>query len=295
MLSRIRTLLARTTPFHLRKLIPLQVSKHLYFQGKFKARFGGKKVLALKSNGHQIENEIYWRGFEKSHEGLSVQIWVEILREIKPKNVWDVGANSGTYGLLTKAILSDCNVSFFEPIPKAIEMIHQNLSLNEFEANVFQLALGDFDGMGKIYFPEGSDFETSVTVNCDLTPLHSKSTEMQIQVNRAETIIDTHKVERPNLIKLDVETFEPEVLMGFGRHFPDEGIFLIEILSDYNASKIQEYFPREKYTFFNINDQKNTFRKTEVLMKSDFYNYVVIPNCIDFDFDRLTSLKGYVN
>jgi FkbM family methyltransferase len=287
----IRKLLARITPFFLRKHIPLAIAKHLYFKGVFQARLFGKSVVTLSSNGHQIENEIYWKGFENSHEGLSTQIWAELVSRVKPKNVWDIGANSGTYGILVKSIFPECKVSFFEPIPKALEMIHDNLSLNNFEGNVFALALGDFDGTGSIYFPEGSDFETSVTVNQDKTPSYVKSTEMQIEVARAESIIDLFKLEPPNLIKLDVETFEVEVLEGFGRHFPADSIFLIEVLTEFNAIKLRRFFTEERYTFYNIDDREGTMRMTRTLEKSDFYNYLIFPNSLSLNLEKFLIEK----
>lgn len=85
-----------------------------------------------------------------------MQIFAEILEVIKPRVIWDIGANSGTYGILAKALAKEAEVYFFEPIPKAVEMINENLQINNFEADVFQLALGDYDGRGKYISPKES-------------------------------------------------------------------------------------------------------------------------------------------
>lgn len=273
----IRKTIARSTPYFIRKRIPIKISKHLYFSGQFKARLYGEKVATLISTGNQIENEIYWKGFESGHEGLSTQIWASIIVQTSPRIVWDIGANSGTYGILTKSIFPACEVSFFEPIPKAVKMIEQNLILNRIDASVFQFALGDYDGEGEIYFADGVDFAYSVTVNKDTTLNQTKSNTMQIKVARAESVIIDNRESLPDLIKLDVETYEPEVLQGFGSRFPHNSIFLIEVLTDTNANKLSQYFPSEKYDFYNINDATNTFRKTLELEKSDFCNCLVIP------------------
>jgi FkbM family methyltransferase len=273
----IRKFCARATPFFIRRRTPLWISKHFYFEGKFEARYNGKKILTLVSKGHQIENEIYWRGFEKCHEGLSTQIWINILKQLQPAHVWDVGANSGTYGILAKSILPTCTVTFFEPIPKAAEMIRENLHLNKFTGKVFELALGDFDGRGDIYFPKGADFATSVTVNQDTTGNPHESERMSIEVARAESIIKNYRAPIPQLIKLDVETFEPEVLAGLGEYFPRNSVFLIEILNSINAERLSHYFAGSEYDFYNIDDRNNSMRMTSELEKSDFYNYLVVP------------------
>jgi FkbM family methyltransferase len=287
MLPRVRKVIARVTPYFIRRKIPLKISKHLYFSGKFRARINGEKVVNLISTGNQIENEIYWKGFEGCHEGLSTQIWVSLIKQTKPKSIWDVGANSGTYGILAKSVFPECKVSFFEPIPKAVKMIQQNLFLNQMSADVFEIALGDYDGEGEIFFSEGTDFATSVTVNQNTTPDHSRSSRMLIQVSRADSILNEHDKQIPDLIKLDVETYEPEVLQGFGNLFPLNSIFLIEILSSSSAEKLTGFFPESRYDFFNIDDSKNSFRKTDKLEKSDFYNVLVVPKETEFDFDFL--------
>lgn len=292
MLQLTRKVIAKNTPYFVRKRIPLKISKHLYFRGSFRARLFGKKIVNLISTGNQIENEIFWKGFEGGHEGLSTQIWVSLIQQTKPKNVWDIGANSGTYGILAKSVYPACEVSFFEPIPKAVKMIEQNLNLNHMVADVFELALGDYDGEGDIFFAQGADFATSVTVNLNTTLDHSRSTPMRIKVSRAESILREYKKETPDLIKLDVETFEPEVLEGFGSLFPKDSLFLIEILSNSNAEKLAGFFPESRYNFFNIDDSKGTFRKILKLEKSDFYNILILPKAIDFQFDLLPSRQS---
>jgi FkbM family methyltransferase len=295
MLRSTRKMLARATPFCIRTLVPLKISKHLYFNGTFHARMYGRRIATLRSDGYQIENEIYWKGFEGCHEGLSTQIWVSLIKQVKPVDVWDIGANSGTYGILAKSIWPECSVSFFDPIPKAVEIINENLELNQFEANVFEVALGDFDGTGSIFFPAAKDFETSVTVNRDMTPSHIPTSEILIQVLRAETLIDSCGLRPPQLIKLDVETFEVEVIKGFGRHLPSYGIFLIEILSHQNASALHKYFQKENYSFYNIDDSAGTFRETDGLEKSDFYNYLIIPKTTLINFDDFKNSGVLVN
>jgi FkbM family methyltransferase len=274
----IRKLVARALPFQIRKRIPLRIARHLYFNGVFEARMKGKKLVKLLHAGHQIENEIYWRGFEGCHEKKSMQVFAGIVENLDPKVVWDIGANSGTYGVLAKALKPDSEVIFFEPIPKAAELVKANLELNQFDAKIFEIALGDFDGKGEIFFPKGHDFATSVTVNQDTVPKGIESDAMIIQVQRLETLIAKHGLDSPDLVKLDVETYEYEVLEGWGSNFPAEAIFLIEILREDLAQKIVKYFPQDEYEFWNIDDRKANIRKVARLGKSDFYNFLIVPN-----------------
>jgi len=273
----IRKLVAMALPYWIRKTIPLRISQHLYFNGVIEARFYGKKIVKLLHVGHQIENEIYWRGFEGCHEKKSMQVFASIVQNLAPKVVWGIGANSGTYGLLAKAINTDCNVVFFEPIPKAIEIIKANLRLNGFEEKVFEIAVGDFDGKGEIFFEKGHDFATSVTVNKNTVPDGSESDVMEIKVRRLDSLISEQSLSTPELVKLDVETYEYEVLKGWGAKFPTNAIFLVEILREDLAFKLEEFFPVDMYEFWNIDDRKESMSKMDRLGKSDFYNVLIIP------------------
>jgi FkbM family methyltransferase len=273
----IRSLLAKALPYWVRNKVPLKVSQHLYFNGVFVARLYGKKLVKLIHVGYQIENEIYWRGFEGCHEKKSMQIFASLVEKLNPTVVWDIGANSGTYGLLAKALEPQCEVIFFEPIPKAADLIRMNLKLNNFEGKMFEMALGDFDGEGEIFFEEGQDFATSVTVNKNTLPDGIKSDPMKIQVRRLDSLIVEEGLRAPNLVKLDVETYEYEVLTGLGSQFPEEAIFLIEILREDLALKLVEFFPESRYEYWNINDGVGSMRKVAKLGKSDFYNFLIIP------------------
>lgn len=276
-LSNVRSVIAKSTPYFIRRHVPLKVLQHLYFLGVISARLNGKPVVKLVNKGHQIENEIYWRGFDGCHEKKSMQIFAEILRVFEPKVVWDIGANSGTYGILAKALVKSADVYFFEPIPKAAEMIRENLVLNNFSAKVFELALGDYDGQGEIYFNKGTDFATSVTVNKNTLQQGQASDAMKISVRRADSLMKEFPLAIPTLVKLDVETYESEVMEGFAETQFGDCIFLIEILSDDLAQKLISFFPHLKYDFYNINDGDSSVRKTETLEKSDFYNYLICP------------------
>jgi FkbM family methyltransferase len=282
----LRKCLAKSFPFFLRKYIPRQILKHLYFSGVFEARLNGAKVTKLVHVGHQIENEIYWKGFEDSHEGQSLQLWTHLIKVYKPNVIWNIGANSGTYGLLAKAISPQSEIYFFEPIPSAVQLIHENLKVNRYEGKVFDFALGDYDGKGEIYLPSGNNFPTSVTVNKNTTKEGGGFDVIDIDVHRIDSLLAEEKLQLPQLVKIDVETYEPEVLSGFGSAFPKDCIFLIEILENEIALRLQEIFSPLNYVFYNINDRKKTFRQTEILSKSDFYNYLIIPRNIHQEFSK---------
>lgn len=68
---------------------------------------------------------MYWKmrffyyGLENGHEKKAMRVWIEFCELFNPKYVADIGANTGIYGLVAKALDSNCNVAFFEPLESA--------------------------------------------------------------------------------------------------------------------------------------------------------------------------------
>ena len=118
---------------------------------------------------------------------------------------------------------------------------------------------------------------TSVTVNKNTIPKDQLSDCLRINVRRADSLIIENQLTIPSFIKIDVEGYEYEVLKGFGENDISDCIFLIEILTDDLAKKLNTIFLNTKYDFYNIDDKRKSNRKTEFLEKSDFYNYLIIP------------------
>jgi len=276
---KIRNSVARLTPWWIRRLVPEFVFKHFYPYGVFTARLNGKPQVRLYSSGAQVENEIFWRGLEDCHEKLSMKIWIMLCQQFGPKTVWDVGANTGTYGVIAKHYSPSSEVHLFEPLHLPMNIAKRNFALNSYQGNFYELALGNFDGEASVFLESEEDFAYSVTVNKNLAPKSAKR-ELQIEVQKAKNFVKEPK-QIPSLIKLDVETFEPEVLEGFGRLDLSETIFLIEILNDQIAAAVEEFLPPSAYIYFNIDDKQDSARIQEHLSKSDFYNFLILPRDIE--------------
>ena len=84
-----------------------------------------------------------------------------------------------------------------------------------------------------------------------------------------------NKIQSVDLIKLDVETFEPEVIEGFRKYLPVfKPTFLIEILTEEAAEKLQVLFKGLGYLYFNIDDKNDKLSQKEIITKSDYFNYL---------------------
>ncbi|GAB4132177.1 MAG: hypothetical protein Fur0041_03230 [Bacteroidia bacterium] len=251
-----------------------RIYQHLHFKGLFDVLYKGKKIFRLYHHGHIEENKIFWDGLENGWEPVSINIWIELCK-IKTV-IYDVGANTGLYGLTAKAINPQAEVHCFEPLNGVVKFLKQNNDINNFNIRIHQIALSDYDGNADVFLPDDKEFVYSVTVNQNTLDNKIKSRKISIPVSRIDTLIENNIIRIPDLVKLDVERHESDVLSGMGKYLsiarPD---FIIEILDHEQAHKLNNIFNNLGYLYFNIDDKKRKIRKTDRIEKSDYWNYLI--------------------
>jgi FkbM family methyltransferase len=258
----------------LRRFIQLPKKLHafFYFEGVFDTWIEYKS-FKMKNYGYQfhVENELFWGGVKNGWEKESTNLWMKLCKN--KSIILDIGANTGYYSLIAKTLLPKSEVFAFEPIPLVYKKLLLNNSLNSFDIKCVELALSNVSGEGKIY-PSSLDHVYSVTVNKNLFP-DRPAFEVVIKTKRLDSFIEENNIKSVDLIKLDVETFEVEVLTGMGKYLelfkPD---MLIEIQTDEIANGISTLIKNIDYVFFNINE-KTGIKQVERLGKSDTLNYLI--------------------
>ena len=161
----LRQIIARLTPHRFRAMVPPGIYRHFYFSGLFSARLNGKSVFNMISYSGKYENEIYWHGLEGGLEKRSQQIWAEYCKIFQPKNILDIGANSGLYSLIALALSPNSKVTSIEPIPEAIRRMKANMNANSFQNSIYPGALSNYTGVGDIYLELDMNYASSVTLN----------------------------------------------------------------------------------------------------------------------------------
>ena len=132
----------------------------------------------------------------------------EAFLRIKPEEggaVFDVGANIGTYTLRYARIVGPKGrVVAFEPVPDNRRILSWNVNLNNLQnVTVRSEALGDFDGKARLNLSHGPSAESFIVEV-------RKSGEIEVQV----ATLDSLKLDRLDLVKIDVEGAELSVLRG---------------------------------------------------------------------------------
>lgn len=139
--------------------------------------------------------------------------------------LYDVGSNIGLYSHLVASILDPRRVIAFEPTPATANTSRRIARRNRLAVDVVEAAVGEVAGTAQLFLSPVSDASNSLVEGFRNT---TESTEVEVvtvdgYVQRSGLV--------PSVLKIDVETFEREVLRGaratIERHRP---VIIIEVL-----------------------------------------------------------------
>ena len=144
-----------------------------------------------------------------AYEPPTVATLVTLFEDLDPGfTFFDVGANMGLYALIAASMFQPEAVTAFEPTPSTAAMLRKAVAANGLAVDVVEAAVGDREGVAALHFSEKSDSSNSLVEGF-------KASHESVQVDTIrldEHVRRTHR--DPQVIKIDVETFEPEVLAG---------------------------------------------------------------------------------
>ncbi len=258
--------------------------KDLRFIGIFDVNFQNTTFKLYNPGFTTIENEIFWKGIEGGWEKISLNIWSEISKDAKV--VLDIGANSGIYSLVARAVNQESEIYAFEPVKRTAEIFQKNISINDFKhVHLYKKAVSNKSGES-IFFDINTESQYSASLSEKMLTNNPDRITYKVQVVAIDEMKEFEN-KKVDLIKLDVEMHEPEAVEGMIKVLKrDHPILLIEILTDEIAEKIQRQLSGLDYLYFNI-DEINSPKRVEKLEKSAYYNFLIC--------DKETAVKLKLN
>lgn len=248
------------------------IYQHLHFEGVFKVEVGDNSSFLIKHHGFEVENEIFWNGLTGGWEKVSLSLWVALARNAN--TILDIGANTGIYALIAKSINPEARVYALEPVQRVFKKLVENNTLNQYDIVCLEKAASNFNGSATIY-DTGGEHTYSVTVNKNLNNKTTKTFTSRIETIRIASLIESEALNTVDLVKIDVETHEPEVLEGFGSYLKKyQPTLVIEILNEEVARGVTMYIQDIPYLYFNIDEHKG-IRQVPQITKSDYYNFLL--------------------
>ena len=138
---------------------------------------------------------------------------------------FDIGANMGLYAATCARLFAPGRVHAFEPAPPSAEVVRKVARSNRLDLEVFEVAVGDANGTASLHLSDKSDASNS------LVPGFKKSSgSIEVRTVRLDDHVRATGAV-PDVMKIDVETFEPQVIAGATRTIADaRPIIVLEVL-----------------------------------------------------------------
>lgn len=252
------------------------ITKHLYFDGFFDIKVNEKDKFKFLAHSTQIDNELYWYGLYGGWEKLSQKIWIDACRSAEV--ILDIGANDGLYSLAARAVNKKTKIIAAEPLDFILKRFNQNIAASNFnDIEVLPFAFSNYIGEAEMFVPKGADYIRSATVNTNLLDRPEDRIDvLKIKVNTVKNYFaENPELNRLDLVKIDVESHEPEVLEGFEDLLAKfKPTFLIEVCYERVPDLLNKIFAGKGYLYFNINEEKGV-RLQDKLTKSDSDNFLI--------------------
>lgn len=149
----------------------------------------------------------------------------------------DIGANIGSYTILASAEIGAKSIAI-EPIPTTFKALEDNIQINRLSSKVKSLNIGLSSKIGNLKFTKSMDSVNHVATNTDIDII-------DVYTDTLDNILISEI--SPIILKIDVEGFETEVLLGAKNTLKDNNLkaIIIELNGSgerygYDESKIHE-------------------------------------------------------
>ncbi|ARJ49528.1 FkbM family methyltransferase [Candidatus Pelagibacter sp. RS40] len=191
----------------------------------------------------------------------------------KIKTLIDVGSNKGQFMLLLEKLFPNISIFSFEPIK---EEIQKQKKLFSFKKKIifYNFAIGKKNSKKNFFITKRKDSSSFYKFNKPNSPNHDYKIieRREIQIFKLDAILSNKNLEKPIILKLDVQGYELEVLKGSLKILKRINYLLIEV----SKSKIYKNQATEKQiinylkkrNFFPLKSTKNTkINKTNFLQR----------------------------
>lgn len=263
----------------LRKWLPWGLVHSIPMVGEIELDLPDGRRVVLVSDGYDsLGSRVYWSGID-GFEPESLRLFLELLDT--SDTVLDIGSHVGLYALLAAVDRPQTEVFAFEPVPRNLEYLRNNVARNRAENIVVEAAaVGDGEGEIVLQIPDTHRLPATATTR-DRNPgvAAAATIPTPVRLVSVDGYLSGREHGSIDLIKLDVEGAEADTLRGAAEvietHKP---AILCEILHGYaESAAINAMFEGKGYRFFLVTDDGLIEHESLVGDPSYFYkNYLII-------------------
>lgn len=212
---------------------------------------GGGKMMTSSFNEH-------WSAYTLMPSAAEINMMKQ--RVTESSVIFDIGANVGVWTVMMSKICNAAHIHSFEPAPITFDLLQKNVNLNECR-NVMlnNMAASNSSGVAEFEVPPGVSIYGRVRPKKQSDEVDQRFLNPNIYEVKCKRLSDyclEHNIEKIDFMKIDVEGFELDVLMGMEELFAEHkiGAIYIETMEDNHLRMGSSY--REFLDFFGRFDYK---------------------------------------
>jgi len=252
---------------------PERLYRHLHFKGIITVPISTTERFRVRHYGYMIENELFWKGLA-GWEKVSMELWTRLCH--RSGTILDIGANTGIFALVAKAVNPDAQVIAVEPVARIFQKLLGNIALNGGRIQAVQAAVSDRTGTVILYDQPENEHVLSVSLDPEWNKASSAIRPVEVPCITVADLLARHGTNTVDLLKIDVETHEAAVLRGFQEILHrDRPTLLIELLNDTVANDVAALVDGLGYLYFNIDDITWPPRRVDALSQSGHFNFLI--------------------
>lgn len=260
----------RVLPYRLRKSFIKRTCPSILYNHPFEINFYGLKYSGnTKSSADRL---FFMFGGLQKYMLSFLRFYAKSLGR-KDLVFVDVGAHVGNHSLFMSKYVK--HVHAFEPNPIVRDKLDTNIYMNNIEnITVHPIGLGAANEVMPFYYNDG-DHISSGSFKFD----HDKDNSLTIdlKVRQGDEIFSEKKIERVDVIKIDVEGFERQVIDGLKQTIEKHRPLIIVEISETTkksfggADDFESIFPREYcfYKFSGVNREREHYKIKNFEYSSD--------------------------
>lgn len=154
-----------------------------------------------------------------------------ILSKYNFKTFIDIGASYGDFISLVREHKKNIEILGFEPIIGVFSSLQDRYKEAD-KVSLYNLALGDFNGLVDFHENEYS-YSSSIlpigNLHVKEFPFTKNYKTSEVKIASLDNILSNKNLERPILIKLDVQGYEGKVILGGKKTFSQADIVIVEL------------------------------------------------------------------
>ena len=186
------------------------------------------------------------------------------------KTLIDVGSNKGQFSLMARKFFPNIMIHSFEPQIEILNLQKKVLGTNNI--NYYNFALGREKKELELYITKRKDSSSVLRPILGNNKNYIINEKKKISVKKLDELLDFKSIEKPSIIKLDVQGYELEVLKGSENTLDYIDYVIAEISSTEiyeNQTQADELIKFLESKSFEIKDRCNLSRVEDKLFQED--------------------------